>query len=104
MEPEEIPNNNTDKIYDVITNNQTTLINEISERRKSLDRTKPSTPVKADENNSLVQNYSNSINNSINNFKDINKRSSLAFSEHESETRRNSKQDKEVRLNIYCIC
>lgn len=83
---------------DNLSNQSTTIVNEMAERRLSIDRMKPTTPVKE---LTVAQNHSNSTNHSTNQMLSsyVDKFSSqrTSTSDLEVDIRRKSKQDKEVR-------
>lgn len=95
MDPDE-PYMNDKRNCDSVSNQSTTIVNEIPERRLSNERMKPTTPIK----DSSTQNHSNNTNHSTNNMLSnyADKFSSQRTSTSDfDENRRRSKQDKEVR-------
>lgn len=97
MEPDELYINDKHN-YDNVSNQSTTIVNEIPERRLSMDRTKPTTPVK----DMLSHNHNNNLNYSTNtmlsNYKDKFSSQRTSTSDVDMDTRRTSKQDKEVHF------
>ncbi|XP_037032608.1 anoctamin-4 isoform X2 [Bradysia coprophila] len=81
---------------DNLSNQSTTIVNEISERRLSIDRMKPTTPVK---DSSVTQNNSNSTNhctnNMLSNYAEKFSSQRTSTSDLDVDIRRTSKQDKE---------
>lgn len=99
MEPDEAYMNDKG-IYDNVSNQSTTsVVNEISERRFSIERMKPTTPIKDFTNQNHSNNANHSTNNMLSNYTDkfSSQRTSTA-SESDIGIRRTSKQDKEVQI------
>lgn len=92
MEPEESYLNDK-RNCDNVSNQSTTIVNEISERRLSNERMKPTTPVK----DSLTQNNTNHS-TMLSNYADKFSSQRTSTSDFDTEVRRTSKQDKEVGI------
>lgn len=97
MEPDDGSYMNDKRSCDSISNQSTTIVNEIPERRMSIDRTKPTTPVKDASFQNISNKTNNSTNNMFSNYADKLNSQRTSTSEFDTEIRRTSKQDKEVR-------
>lgn len=101
MEPDEVYMNDK-RNNDNVSNQSTTIVNEIPERRLSNERMKPTTPIK----DLTTQNHNNanhSTNNMLSNYADKFNSQRTSTSEFDTENRRTSKQDKEVDIFIVAL-
>lgn len=97
MEPDEPPYLNEKRNSDNISNQSTTIVNEIPERRLSNERTKPTTPVKDASFQNPSNNTNHSTTNILSNYVDKFSSQRTSTSDFDVDIRRPSKQDKEVR-------
>ncbi len=90
---------NEKRNLDNVSNQSTTIVNEIPERRPSNERMKPTTPVKdaSSQNHSNNTNH-NSTNNMLSNYVDKFSSQRTSTSDFDTGMRRTSKQDKEVDI------